>query len=76
MGESKTAAVLHDGIFGTLGRIAAAMCIGPFTTLKLFFARILTLFSEGDSHAWTVVAGAGFGLSIVLYFAKMRTSDS
>jgi hypothetical protein len=75
IGENKTADVVHDGLFGTLVRIATAMYVGPTTTLRLFFTRIVTLFREGDREVWLVVAMMAVVLSIALFFQKMYSSD-
>jgi hypothetical protein len=76
IGEAKAAAVVQDGVAGTVGRIATAIYIGPFTTLKLFFGRILTFLRDGDHEVWPVVIMAAVGLTIVLYFAGMRSSNT
>jgi hypothetical protein len=76
IGENKTAAVIKDGLFGTLERIATAMWVGPFTTLRLFFARIITLFHEGDREVWLMVLMVALGLTMVLYFVRTSSSDT
>jgi hypothetical protein len=76
IGENKTAAVIKDGLFGTLERIATAMWVGPFTTFRMFFARILTLFHEGDREVWLIVLIVALFLTVILLFAGMRSSDT